>query len=280
MKMPKVPDGFEVVRTYARLGFFFRAFGEGTLNLLAVVGPPGTAKSTHARTVAGEGAAVIEGGASPYGLYEHLYDARDLPVILDDSDRVFREKQGIFLLKMLCQSEEKKVIQWNTVTPEIRAGELAKEFTTTSTVCIIANSWPAENPDVAALESRAETLYFLPSPEEIHAYAGGWFRDREPEVYDFIGRHLDCLDAPDLRLYYKAGQRRRMGDDWRGYVLSRCYQGDEAVAAGLLRDVQFPSDHQRALEFAQRTGRSSRTFYRLKRRLEKLSKCQTSALTV
>src|SRR5262249_10641961 len=161
-----------------------------------------------------------------------------------------------------CQTEERKLLQWNSMTAEIRAGELDPHFTTTSKVCIIANGWPQDSPDIAAIESRAQTLIFAPSPHEMHTYAGTWFGDRE--VYDHIGEHLGHLDNPDLRLYYKAAERRRIGDDWRTYVQSRCYRGDDAVAVQLLREPHWPSDHQRAKEFSRLTGKCERTFYRVK----------------
>jgi hypothetical protein len=171
---------------------------------------------------------------------------------------------------MLCQTEERKLLQWNSMTPEIRAGELDPHFTTTSKVCIIAHAWPQDSPDIAAIESRAQTLFFAPSPQEMHAYAGTWFTDRE--VYDYIGEHLDHLDTPDLRLYYKAAERRRMGDDWKAYVVSRCYRGDDAVALRLLREPHWRSDNARAKEFHRLTGRCTRDLYRIRDRLMHVKK--------
>src|SRR5262245_26016694 len=183
----KVPHAAVVVRTYEGLDAEMDAFAHGERSLLIVVGPPGTAKSTAVRHRLRD-ARVIEGGSTPYRLYIELYENRNHPIVLDDADKVFRDKNGVFLLKLLTQTEQVKTIQWNSQTPEIRADKLPSEFETTSRTLIVANSWPQDNPDIEAIESRGHLLYFAPSLHEMHRYAGSYFGDEE--VYDYVGRHL------------------------------------------------------------------------------------------
>jgi hypothetical protein len=265
----KVPKGAEIIRTYERLEFFVKAFAKHYINLLIVVGPPGTAKSTHARTIAGTNSAMIQGGATPYSLYLHIHEAIDRPIILDDADKVFREKRSVFLLKMLCQTDKVKIVEWNSRTPEIVAGEVPDRFATTSPVCIIANSWPQDNPDIAAVESRGQMVYFAPDAKEMHDYAGEWFKDRE--VYEFIGDNLEMIDEPDLRLYWKAAERKRMKDDWKQYIKSQCMTGEKLLAYQLKKERHWTSDNQRAKEFSRITGKSERAFYRYLERLARSS---------
>jgi hypothetical protein len=261
----KVPKGATIIRTYADFYGEMDAFEHSERNLLIVVGPPGTSKSTAARDYL-KNARIIQGGSTPYRLYQELYENRDLPIVLDDADKVFRDKNGVFLLKLLTQTDPTKVIQWNSNTVEIRSGVLPAEFTTTSRAMIVANSWPQDDPDIAAVESRGHLVYFDPSLKELHQFAGGFCKD--VEVYKFIGEHLDFFDRLDLRLYFKACQFKatglRKGDAgvWKRFVLSQMMDDERRFALELLKDASFASDNQRAREYSRITGQSDRTFYR------------------
>ncbi len=267
----KIPKGAVVVRSYEDFYAEVDAFAHGERNLVIVVGPPGTSKSTAVRHTL-KNARVVEGGSTPYRLYIDLYENSNLPIVLDDADKVFRNKDGVFLLKLLTQTEKVKTIQWNSQTAEIRSGELPSEFTTTSTTLIVANSWPQENPDIKAIESRGHLLYFSPSNAAIHKYAGTYFTDKE--VYDFIGEHLHLFDDLDLRLYHKTteikatGLRRGDADAWKRYVKSHLMDAEKRAALDLMWDDSFASDNQRSKEFNRLTGLSARNFYRYKAEIE------------
>lgn len=263
----KVPDGAVLVRSYDDLHREVDAFVHNERTLLIVVGPPGTSKSTTIRKHV-KNARIIEGGSTPYRLYLELYEHKDMPIILDDADKVFRDRMGVFLLKLLTQTDPVKVIQWNSNTSEIRSGEVPSEFTTTSRTMIVANSWPQDNPDIAAVESRGHLLYFVPSYQEMHKYARSFVEDEE--VYGFIGEHLKLFDRFDLRAYYKAQEMKSTGlrigdsDGWRRYVRSQMMSAEKRTAYDLILDETYGSDNQRAKEFHRITGMSSRKFYRLR----------------
>lgn len=261
----KIPKGAVVIRTYRDFYTEIDAFEHHERNLLIVVGPPGTSKSTAARQRL-TNARTIQGGATPYRLYQELHEHRDRPLVLDDADRVFRNRDGVFLLKLLTQTERVKTLQWNSTTPEIRRGDLPSEFDTTSRTLIVANSWPQDDLDIAAVESRGHLVYFVPSFQEMHRYAGDF--GLNPEVYHFIGEHLPYFDRLDLRLYFKASEVKATGvrtgqpEAWKGYVLGQIMDADKRVALDLLSDDNFGSDNLRSKEFSRITGLSGRTFYR------------------
>lgn len=263
----KVPWGANVITTYAGLAREMDAFAHCERNLLIVVGPPGTAKSTAGRQYLGD-ARIIEGGATPYRLYMELYKHRDLPVVLDDADKVFRNRDGVFLLKLLTQTDGVKTIQWNSNALEIRMGELPAEFATTSRVLVIANSWPQEDPDTASIESRGHLHYFAPTFAEVHAHAGTFFKDEE--IYSFVGGNLDLFERLDLRLYGKAAEVKatglRTGDPvlWKEFIQGHFVSGPRRKALELMRDQSFRSDNERAARFKAESGMSPRAFYRLR----------------
>jgi hypothetical protein len=268
--MPKrtsteIPKDAMIVRTYEEFFHEVDAFEHGERNLLIVIGPPGTAKSTAVRRCL-KNARVIEGGSTPYRLYIELYENRNLPIVLDDADKVFRDKNGVFLLKLLTQTEKVKTIQWNSNTPEIRRGELESEFTTTSSTLIVANSWPKDNPDIAAIESRGHLIYFVPSFQEMHKYAKEFFHDED--IYNFIGQNLSFFEKLDLRLYFKAQEIKatglRTGNPlaWKWYIKKQMMPAEKRVALDLMGDKNYASDNKRADEFSRITGMSGRAFYR------------------
>jgi hypothetical protein len=261
-----MPEGAELVTTYDRLGYFLDAFAHNEIGLLIIVGPPGPGKSTAVAAHLGRRACLIKGGATPYRLYQKLYEHRDEPIVLDDADKIFRTQDGMFLFKILCDTEPVKWPQWNSATPEIRQGLLPDTFPTTSRVVVIANSWPQTNPDIRAVESRGHLMYFSPPADEMHRYAAAWVKDRE--VYDFVGEHLALMEQPDLRIYFKAQERKRIGQrtghvgEWKDFVRKQLLIGPKLVALQLLMDPSFASDHRRAQEYRRLTGQSERTFYR------------------
>lgn len=265
----KIPDGAMVIQTYEQLHTEVDAFAHGERNLLIVIGPAGTAKSTAVRQMLPD-ARIIQGGATPYRLYQELYQNKDRDFVLDDADKVFRDQKGVFLLKIVTQTQKVKTLQWNSSTAEIRSKELLAEFDTTSRVMIVANSWPRENPDIEAIESRGHLVYFRPSNAEMHRYAGTFDPPPDPEVYSYIGENLGFLDSLDLRLYYKAaevrttGQRRGNPGLWMEFIKAQMMSTEKRVALNLIRDESYASDNQRGKEFARVTGQSSRHFFRLR----------------
>src|SRR5665213_1239039 len=111
---PGRPDGALYLTTYARLDEYLLAFAQDHLNLLILVGPAGIAKSRSVREALGDRACWIEGNATPFGMYEKLYDNRGRCVVIDDVDSLYADKSGIRLLKSLCQTEAEKSVAWHS----------------------------------------------------------------------------------------------------------------------------------------------------------------------
>src|SRR6202142_3163366 len=91
-----------------------------------------------------------------FGIYLQAHEHRNQPIVLDDVDGLYRDRQGIRLLKTLCQTDKVKTVSWHTAVAT-RLG-IPRQFSTTSKVAIIANQWTSLNPDVAALEDPGPCL--------------------------------------------------------------------------------------------------------------------------
>jgi len=235
------------VQTYAELAAYAQAFADGHLNLLFVFGDAGLGKSQCLHGAVGERVCWINGTATPFGVYCAAYEHRDLPIVLDDLDGLHRDRQGVRLLKSLCQTDAMKRLTWQTDAASLVRRGIPREFTTTSRVAIIGNQWNSLNADVAALEDRGHFLVFEPTAVEVHRQAAAWFWDQE--VYDLVAANLHLMERPSLRTYVLAYERKRAGLDWQASVLSRCLSGVALAVAKLKANPSFASEEDRAKAF-------------------------------
>ena len=277
--MRNTPSDSICVTTYGELDRYLQAFAEGQLGLLILLGRHGIGKTQRVRAALnldGERdastsrtpsrALYIAGRTSPFTLYQRLWDKRDLPVVIDDLDRLYAEPDSIRLLKQLCNSNSVKQLSWlSQATGETHA--LPQYFETSSTVVLIGNTWRTLNADVRALEDRAIVISFEPSNSEVHDSTGQWFDD--PIVHTFIGTIVADVPQLSIRHYLKGRALRQAGfGDWQATVLKMLLV-DAALATvvRLQHDQSFDSEEERVARFVQECGRSRATYFRLKRQL-------------
>jgi hypothetical protein len=246
-KSKSLPDYVVRLRTYGQLEEYAQAFADGFLNLLVTLGEPGLGKSRCLRKVVGERACWIDGTASPFGIYMEAYIHRDESIVLDDVDGLYGNKNGVRLLKSMCQTELLKTICWHTDAATLDRRGIPRQFTTASRVAIIANQWKTLNADVAALEDRGHVISFEPSAVEVHRQAATWFWDQE--VFDFVAAHLHLMDRPSLRSYVLAYELKTAKLDWKQSVLSRCLKGTALKVATLKADPCYHTEEERAQAF-------------------------------
>ena len=252
------------IQSYANLEAFVEAFASGHLNLIILVGAPGLAKSRSVRRALSD-ACWIEGNASPFGMYLRLFEARDRFIVVDDVDSLHSDKNGVRLLKCLCQTEDEKTVAWPSAARQLKKEGVPREFTTTSRVVIISNDWKTLNRNVSAVEDRGHTIHFEPNAHEVHAKTGEWFADAE--IYDWFGGNLHRIVQPSMRLYYRAQELKASGLDWR--VLTPLAPEDQRkrLASELLIDESFRTQEARAQEFIRRGGGCRATFFNHVRKL-------------
>lgn len=253
-----------------------QAFASGFLKCILVLGPPGTGKRTTVRTAVGPDACWISGNASPFGIYSLAYAHRDAPIVLDDVDDLHRSKDGVRLLKSLCQSDPVRTVQWTTMAPQLKKADIPSQFQTRSPVALIANDWSTVGPNVAAIEDRVHIVLFEPTAAEVHAAAARWFQDRE--IYDFIGHQLQFLELLSFRLYVRAAERKAAGLDWKSVVLGSCFQGTTLTVARLRADPAFAREEDRVTAFIESGAGSRATYFSHARKLR--STLESNATTV
>jgi hypothetical protein len=264
MKSKSRPAFHTQLTTYGELRHFGQAFAEGHLGLLILLGPPGIGKSKTFRDLNGEAACWIAGSASPFGIYVECFRHRDRPIILDDVDGLARDRQGVRLLKALCQTDSEKKVSWHTHSIALEQQKVPRSFKTTSHVAILANSWFFSE-DVQALEDRGHVVVFDPSPLEIHQQASAWFWDQE--IFDFVAVHLRLIGQHSFRTYITAWERKQAGLDWHSAVLNRCFTGALREVAKLKSDPSYRSEQERVHAFVSSGLGCRATYFNLARRL-------------
>lgn len=262
--------------TYPQLDLYLAKFSAGELGLVLLLGRHGTGKSESVKRslraaldkAGGKDQSVlyVEGHTQPFGLYRHLWEYRDQPVVLDDLDKLYADANCVRLLKPLCNTERVKRVSWLT-NLTLQDSAVPPSFVTTSSVILIANEWRTANPNVRALEDRAIILHFNPSNAEIHRPVGEWFKDAE--VYRLITETLPAIATLSMRHYCKGAQLRRAGlPDWRNSLLQMVLPDPRlACVVALQHDAAFSSEEQRIERFVAATGYSRATYFRMKTRL-------------
>jgi hypothetical protein len=263
--------------TYPELEAYVHAFAAGHLHLLLLFGPPGVGKSRCLRQALDARAGWLSGQATPLGISLEAYAYRDQPLVLDDIDGLYADRSGIRLLKVLCQSEQVKILGWHTATPILELHNVPHRFTTTSPVALIGNDWKTLNADVAALEDRGHVLVFAPTALEVHRYAALWFWDQQ--IFDFVAAQLHLIGQHSLRTYRQAWELKQAGLDWRRAILSRCLTGPALLVARLKADPSYPNEAARVRAFVAAGGGCRATYFHHAQKLRPVADVPKLALT-
>lgn len=253
------------VPSYAELQRYVRAFADGHLNLLMIFGNPGVGKSRAVRQAFAGPICWIGGHATAFGIFLQAFQHRHRPMVLDDVDGLHADRNGIRLLKSLCQTESLKTLSWWTKS-SLQGHGVPQQFTTRSRVVLIGNEWKTLNADVAALEDRGHMLIFEPTALEVHRQAAGWFWDQE--IFDLVADHLHLFGQPSLRTYVHAWELKRAGLDWRHAVLSRCLSGAALEVMKLKVNAAFASEAERVRAFVQSGAGCRATYFHYAKKLQ------------
>lgn len=270
MERASLPKESISVTSYADLERYVAKIADRSLDLLLLIGRPGTGKTERVRRViaqsCGDRALHVEGHVQPFGMYCGLWQHRDQPIILDDLDKLYSNPDSVRLLKPLCDSRDTKRVSWLTNATRQEDGP-PQSFETRSPVILIANEWRTVNANVRALEDRAIIVHFNPTNAAIHQEVAEWCED--DVVYEFVGRHLSLVPTVSMRWYAKGQRLRQAGfDDWQTSLLQMmCGDRALAVVAGLLADPSLASEKVRVQAFGRATGMSRASYFRLKRKL-------------
>ncbi len=255
----------QILSTFSELQTYSRAFAAGHFEVFILLGNPGLAKSTLLRKeMENQECKWLEGTVSAFRLYCEAFWNRNKPIVIDDVDNLYGDRAAIRVLKCLCQTDRVKFVGWHTAAKQLDEAGVPRDFHTESKVCIIANVWKELNKNIAAVEDRGLLVDFRPDSYEVHREVGKW-ENLDMEVYEYIGKHLDLIHEPSMRLYVNAMKMKQAGLDWKKAFLSSIeLKPEQQIVARLLSDETFKCEDARVAAFKRETGLSRATYFRIK----------------
>ena len=256
------------VRAYGDLARYIRGFADGHLNLLILVGRAGTAKSQTVRRAIGKSACWVEGNATPFGIYQKLYQHLDEPVVIDDVDSLYTDRAAVRLLKCVCQTDPIKHIAWTSAAAGLASAGIPRQFETRSRVIIIANDWKTLDANIEAVQDRGHLLLFEPTNEELHRQVAQWFWDQD--VYNWFADHLHLIPDLSMRHYVRASELKASGIDWVQVVLSDSVPAKALLVAKLKADSSLGEQRERVKMFRELGGGGQTTWYKWGKRIQSL----------
>lgn len=250
------------IDNYAEYRDDIRRFVENKYNFLLVIGATGISKTETLKEMIWGTPLHYEGGEpTPYQFYVDLAHSIDEFVILDDvSPKFYKHHLTNSYLKVLTNTQIEKTLRWPTKTLSENT-DPPNIITTTSRVIILANDWHTSSPHVRALEGRAMSILFKPTPTEVHFEVGrrGWFKDQE--VYDFVWENRKWITTPDMRVYKKIEEQKKAGANWKKRGLQMLIGDDKLQrVADLLADPSLTSNKARSAKFVE-LGYGGRTLF-------------------
>jgi hypothetical protein len=81
-----------------------------------------------------------------------------------------------------------------------------------------------------------------------------WFKDREPDIYEWFGKNLHCMVEPSFRHYVRAGELKAAGMVWTEVLELEEENGRAGLAAEILASDIYQTTMEKVRVFVQRGG--------------------------
>lgn len=258
-----------LVKTYDRLHRHVRAWADGEIESLLMLGRPGTGKSHAFRDTLGQDQYhLFSARKTPVQVYVELHDSPSLPVVFDDVSALLRDPNFLDMLKNLLETGP-RTVRWGTSTPLLE--ERPQSFVFTGRVLIVLNRMPEEHPDVMAILDRCDCIEFDPPKPSVIAR----MRDIFPEDGELIDLLAELPVIPSLRTLVKARQWQQSQHlDWREELIAEC--GVSEGVGALLDIMQSGPEAEWLGRFTAATGQTDRSYRRHRKIADQVLACRAS----
>ena len=213
------------------------------------------------------------GNITPLALYKLLYDNRDKVIVMDDTQKLIRNKASIsVLLPALWSVDGKRTIFWNTTSGVFNKLELPNPFDFEGKIIFILNE-ALKNVDFQTLISRC--FFFKVDFDHKTLLDMMCQIAKYPEVFEHIKantnpgtKHFDLRLLKKLETIYQYDK-----EHWK--LLSRPFlevDKEKEIVAQLI--ASGLAGKKAVREFKRQTGLSQRTYYRIKNEVNLNEKIQ------
>ena len=137
---------------FSVLDMMTKAVKAGDVRAMIVSGPAGVGKSFGVEAILSASSAysmvaqkprfqIVKGAISAVSLYIKLHEFSDAGSVLvfDDTDDIFYDQQSLNILKAALDSNETRIISWNTDSKLLRNGDIPNRFEFKGSVIFISN---------------------------------------------------------------------------------------------------------------------------------------------
>jgi len=130
MRVTKIPDGAEVIKTYAEFVAMVDAFFLGHYQLLVAIGRPGLSKSQEFTHRLGDTSHIIKGWIAPLRAYIETYQHRNKLLIFDDAEVLWKKPGGRILLRSITEHRPRKLVEWTSTVKDLEKENVPRSFLT------------------------------------------------------------------------------------------------------------------------------------------------------
>lgn len=275
------PDGLK--EYYRNFRNYVRAVAQEHHNALMVESPPGLGKSYQITKVLtnelGENGWVKHSGfSSPMEFYETLYEHRDKVLFLDDIEGLLGNRRALANLKQATWDESgTRTVEWKSSSSKLEAPQ---KFQFNGRIIMCFNDVPDGDPIVESLKSR--TLFYdldFTYEERLGIMAeiakkdyDGMSLEERTMVLDWLVDHTEPETKElNLRTLFKCFELYKFNqNEWQD-MAAELFDVDDEMAK--VRELVRKYDESKKMveEYKEATGKTRRTFYNKKKKLEKRS---------
>ena len=211
-----------IIKKYSELKKLPKIFLETENGLIILSGKYGLSKSTVFReNLKTKDYLYLSTHLTPLQLYLTLYnycnehDFKNIKIVIDDLSN-FKSDILISLLKSICDTHYKHIIQYNSTDSRLKNYPLGFDVENVSTV-VICNEFKKNGYNGANLESfvdRSTYFEFNPSNEETFKYMKKW-KNTDKEIIEFLEPYVPYSRDFSLRVYEKAKTFKKLSKKLR-----------------------------------------------------------------
>jgi len=272
-----------IIKTYKELSFYLEMFKNDNADLLILEGAGGLSKSRLVEEVMKDKEYLkIASHVTPMKLYTLGFEHQNLPIVFDDCECLLQNDSNIALLKMFCDTDETKEINWFTTSGILDKAGIPEKYETRSKVIIICNRFNELTEKISALKDRGFLLEFRPHNTEILAKMQELIPiiypnvsiEEKTKVYKLIEKYSNVSEISlrtlikGISLYKECVSK---GIDWQTLLLNSLELNQKLILLDkLIREHEKDIDRIKVWE---ERGYSRRSYYDHKAKLS--AKLQT-----